>query len=99
MVANDALELPRLDEFLRGVVEVERDARAAPRRGFERQNRDGEGALAVGRPAPGFVRSGAPRIDDDLVRDHERRIEADAELADERGGFLARVLRRELVQE
>ncbi len=73
--------------------------RAALRRVFERQRRDGEGALAVRRPAPGLVRPGAVRIDGDFVRDHERRIEADAELPDERGGFLARVFGRELVQE
>ena len=75
------------------------DARPALRRVFERQRRDGEGALAVRRPAPGLVRPGAARVDGDFVRDHERRIEADAELPDEGGGFLARVFGRELVQE
>ena len=78
---------------------MKRDARSALRRVFEWQRRDGEGALAVRRPAPGLVRPGAAGVDDDLVRDHERRVEADAELADQRGGFLARVLGRELVQE
>ena len=63
------------------------------------ERRDGEGALAVRRPAPGLVRPGAVRVDGDFVRDHERRIEADAELPDERGGFLARVFRRKLVEE
>ena len=38
-------------------------------------------------------------VDGDFVRDHERRVEADAELADERGGFLAGVFRRKLVEE
>ncbi len=39
------------------------------------------------------------RIDGDFVRDHEGRIKADAELANERGGFLASVFGRKLVQE
>ena len=42
---------------------------------------------------------GAAGVDGDFVRDHEGRVEADAELADEGGGFLARVLRGKLVQE
>ena len=99
MVADDTLEGAGLEEFLRGVVQVEGDAGSALRRVFERERRDGEGALAVGRPAPGFVGSSPAGVDDDLVRDHERRIEADAELPDERGSFLARVFRRKLVQE
>ena len=99
MVADDALEGAGLEEFLRGVVQMKGDAGAALRRVFKRERRDGEGALAVRRPAPGLVGSGAAGVDDDLVRDHERRVEADAELADERGGFLARLFRRELVEE
>ena len=75
------------------------DAGSAPRRVFERERRDRESALAVRRPAPGLVRPCPVRIDGDFVRDHERRVEADAELPDERGGFLAGVFRRKLVQE
>ena len=48
---------------------------------------DREGALAVGRPAPGLVAAGAAGDHLDLVGDHERRIEADAELADQGGAF------------
>ena len=99
MIAHDALERPRLEEFLRGVVEVQGDAGAALRRVFEGERRNGEGALAVRGPAPGLVRPGAVGVDRDFVRHHERRVEADAELPDEGGGFLARVFRRQLVQE
>ena len=75
------------------------DARAALRRGFERERRDGERALAVRRPAPGLVGPGAAGVDHDFVRDHERRVKADAELADEGRRFLARVIGRKLVEE
>ena len=47
MVADDALEGAGLEEFLRGVVQVEGDAGSALRRVFERERRNGEGALAV----------------------------------------------------
>ena len=99
MVADDALERPGLEEFLRGVDEVKRHAGPALRRVFERERRDGERAFAVRRPAPRLLSPGAARVDGHFVRDHERRIEADAELAYEGGGFLARVLGRELVEE
>ncbi len=99
MVAHDTLEGAGLQEFLRGVVQMKGDAGSALRRVFEGQGRDGERALAVRRPAPGFVRSGAAGVDGDFVGHHEGRIEADAELPDERGGFLARVFGRELVEE
>ncbi len=78
---------------------MKRDARAALGRIFKWERRDGEGALAVRRPAPCLVRPGAARVDDDIVGDHEGRVEADAELADQRGSFLARVLGGEFVQE
>ena len=42
MVAHDALERPRLEKFLRGVVEVQGDARAALRRVFEGKRGDRE---------------------------------------------------------
>ena len=78
---------------------MEDHPRAARRRVGERQRRDGEDALAVRRPAPRFVGSGAAGLDDDLVGDHERRIEADAELADEIGRLLAGVFGGEPVEE
>src|ERR1700722_7034047 len=97
MVAHDALEGPRLEEFLRGVVQMKGHAGSAPRRGFEWKRRNGEGALPVRRPAPGLARPSPACIDRDFVGDHERRIEPDAELPDERGGFLARIFGRKLV--
>ena len=42
VLAHDALELPRLGELMRFVVEVKGDPRAALRRGFERERRNGE---------------------------------------------------------
>ena len=45
-------------------------------------------ALAVGRPLPGLVAARLARDDVDTVGDHEGRIEADAELADELGAVL-----------
>ena len=64
-----------------------------PRRGASVariDRRDGEAAFAVGRPHPGRVRTGAARNHVHPVGDHEGRIEADAELADQRG-FLVRL--------
>ena len=81
------------------VVEMKGDAGAALRRVFERERRDGERALAVRRPAPGLACSSAAGVDDDLVGDHERRVKADAELADQRRSFLARVIGGKLVEE
>ena len=84
----------RLDHALDGVAlgvglgvvhQMQHDAgaaRAARRRASA--GRDRERALAVGRPAPGLVAAGAARDHVDAVGDHEGRIEADAELADER---------------
>ena len=86
-------------ELLRLVVEMESDPRAALGRFVERQRRDGERALAVGRPAEGVRLAGAARLDHDLVGDHEGGIEADAELADQRLRLLAGVLGGQLVEE
>ena len=47
MVAHDALERARLEEFLRSVIEMKRDAGSALRRVFERERRNAEGALAI----------------------------------------------------
>ena len=55
-------------------------------------------ALAVRRPAPGLPGAGAARLDDDLVGHHEGRIEADAELADQRLRLGPGVLGGELVE-
>ena len=83
-----------LDRRLLGVVlgvlgEGEGDAGAARRRRFDRDRLDGEGALAVRLPAPGLVAAGAARDDLDGRRHDEGRIEADAELADQRRSFRA----------
>ncbi len=48
MLAHDAIEAMGLEIFLRSVVEMQDDARAARGRLIERQMRDGVGALAVG---------------------------------------------------
>ena len=71
MVADDALERARLEEFLRGVIQMKGDGRPALRRVFEGERRDGERAFAVGRPAPGLAASGAMGVDGDVVRHHE----------------------------
>ena len=47
MVADDALERARLEEFLRSVIKMKGDAGSALRRVFERERRNGEGAFAV----------------------------------------------------
>ena len=62
-----------------------------PRAGASRNRdrRDRVGALAVGGPERGLVAAGAPRDDLDPVGDHEGRVEADAELADELRAFAA----------
>ena len=53
----------------------------------QRGGLDREGALAVGGPAPCFVAAGAAGDHVDLVGDHEGRVEADAELADQGRAF------------
>ena len=68
-----------------GVVhEVQHDARAALRRIVRRRRRDRESALAVRRPQPRRIGSGAAGENLDTLRHHEGRIEADAEAADQR---------------
>ena len=54
-----------------------------PRGGADAQLLDREAAAAVGLPAPAVLLAGLARDDLDPVRDHERRVEADAELADQ----------------
>ena len=50
--------------------------------------RDFEPAAARRRPGPDLVRPGAAAGDDDAIGDHEGRVEADAELADQAGAVL-----------
>ena len=50
--------------------------------------RDLKPAAARGRPGPYLIRTGTPAGDDDTLGDHEGRIEADAELADQIGAVL-----------
>ena len=85
MVRDGAFEAPRLQKFTGDLREVENDPRAARRRLLQRQGGDRIGALSIGRPGPGLLLAGASRLDIDAVGDHESRIEADAELADELG--------------
>ena len=80
-------------------IQAQSDARAPRRRAFSRQRRNRVGAFAVARPAPGLGLAGANRLDDDLVGNHERGIEADAELADQRVGFRGLGVGGELVEE
>ena len=54
-----------------------------PRRLLFRRRRQLEAAAALGAPHPGLVRAGAAAGDLDPVGDHEHRIEADAEAADQ----------------
>ena len=61
-----------------------RDARGV----FLARRRDLKSAAARGRPGPDLIRTGAAAGDDDALGDHEGRIEADAELADQIGAVL-----------
>ena len=85
MVPNDLLDLVALEVGLRRLVEVQNDPGAAMRRCFHGKRRDGVGTLAVRSPAIGEIRPGPVRLDDDVIRDHESRVEPDAELADQVG--------------
>jgi hypothetical protein len=62
------------------VAQEERDARAVL--GFL-GGLDRVLPLTLRSPAPSVARAGTPGLDDDLTRDHEARVEADAELADQ----------------
>ena len=83
MLADELLDLVGFEIVERGVVEVQNDLGAARGRLFERQGRDGIGALAVRGPAVGVVAARAMGFDHDMVRHHEGGIESNAELADE----------------
>ena len=91
---DDVLQALGVGVFGVGLVEVQRDGRAAPAllAGLDR-----ELALAVGDPAPRLVGARLARDHLDLVRHHEGGIEADAELADQ--GHVLLGVARELVKE
>jgi hypothetical protein len=80
---DDALDVVALGVVLGVVHQMQDDARAARRSVIQRGGLDRVGALAVGGPAPCLVAAGAARDHVDLVGDHERRVEADAELSDQ----------------
>src|SRR6185436_13852802 len=63
-------------------LQVQRDPRAVGRRG---QRLERVLAVAARSPARALALAGAPGLDHDLARDHEARVEADAELADQLG--------------
>ena len=81
MRLHDFAQAMFLGELGLVLAQVQHDGRAAP--GAFGQG-DGEAALAVRRPTPRLARSSTPARHLDLVGDDERRIEADAELADQR---------------
>src|SRR5262249_30401 len=64
-------------------------AGAAAWSGIERCRRDRKRALAGGGPLPRFLAPGMTGEHVDAIGDHERRVEADAELADQRRAFPA----------
>ena len=85
MLGDDMLKPRRFQPFAFSFLEVQRDLGAA--RGFLRRL-DGELAGAVRHPAPALIFPRLARENRDLIRDHEGRIKADAELADQRNlGF------------
>lgn len=88
LLLDDALDRPARGEGLGLVHQMQRNARTARRRVCEIDRRNRVAALAVGCPVPGLVGTGAAGNDIDIVGDHEGRIEAHAELADELGAVL-----------
>ena len=98
VLLDQALDGEALGEGFRVLHQMQDDAGAAawrrnpfvPRLGVDGRHRIG--ALAVGRPLPRLRAAGAARDHVDAVGDRERRVEADAELADQRRAF--RALRR-----
>ena len=78
---DDLRSVPLVEELLRVLLEMQDHVGAA---GRFLARLDGEFALAVGLPAHAFVgRRPMPRQHRHAVGDHERRVEADAELADQ----------------
>src|SRR5690606_2927060 len=84
---DQALELVWLRIVRRVLHQMQHDARTALRRLVGSRRRDLVGTLAVGGPAPGLFASRLAGDDVDLVGDHEGRIEADTELADQLGAL------------
>ena len=82
---DEALELVVVREVLLGflaaerILEVQRDGRAALRL---LALLNGVGAVCIRLPLPGLLLACLARHDRHMVRDHEGRVEADAELAD-----------------
>ena len=98
----------RLDQRLDGralgidlgiVHQVKNDAGATLRRRPGRKRRHRIFALAVGAPLPGLIAPGAVRQHIHPFGDHEGRIEADAEAADQRVVFSVAVVRGEAIEE
>ena len=81
IAARDLAQAELVEELLGVLAQVQDDARAARR--ALRRLLDREAAAAIGTPAPGVLLARLARDHLDLARDHERRIEADPELADQ----------------
>ena len=85
VLLDEALELVVVREVLLGflaaerILEVQRDGRAALRL---LALLNGVGAVCIRLPLPGLLLACLARHDRHMVRDHEGRVEADAELAD-----------------
>ena len=94
VLLDDGLDADRVQELVLLLVQVDDDVGAAlAALGLG----DGELATAVRRPQPGVLAARLSRQHLDLLGDDERRIEADAELADHRQLILAGAV--ELVDE
>ena len=80
----------RLEIFRRVLFQVQDDLGAARDTGgvLLAGRRDFKPAAARGRPDKDLIGTGAAAGDDDAIGHHERRIEADAELADQIGAVL-----------
>ena len=91
ILVNDVLEPRRFGELFHLGLEVQNDLRPARHIAFDRCDR--EASRTVGLPTPAGLFLVAPRDDDDLFGEHERRIEADTELTNQRQislGFASR---------
>ena len=88
--ADDPLDLVRFEIFRRVLFQMQDDLGTA-REAFGvllAGRGDFKPAAARGRPDPDLIRTGPAAGDDDALGDHEGRIEADAELADQIGAVL-----------
>jgi hypothetical protein len=76
--------------FRRVLFQVQNDLGAArqPRGILVATLRDFKSAAPRGRPDENLIRTGTAAGDDDAIGNHERRVEADAELADQIGAVL-----------